>query len=150
MDAGEGRVPPSPKVFGAHPPPRCTSHKATGELSTQRRWVCRAGATAAGAWPTPPGPAAQGPPPRHRGPPAGTKAGAAVTSPGQQHLQGQTLSWFLCHRGKRDVPPAWKHFGEEQSPPHQRQPRERCGFCFQATPAFLKPDKQDKETLFRA
>lgn len=141
---------PSPKVFGAHPPPRCTSHKATGELSTQGDAFAEGGPWQQWHGQSPQGQQCRGPPRGTREPPAGTKAAAAATSPNQRHLRGQTMTWFLCHRGKRDVPPAWKHFGEEQAPPHQRQPRERCGFCFQATLAFLKPDKQDKEMLFRA
>lgn len=80
MDAGEGgrerRVPPSPKVFGARPPPRGTSHRATGGRaprgdgeeggSWQQRWLSRL----------------QGLSPRglcHQGHPAGTKAAAAAT-----------------------------------------------------------------------
>lgn len=94
-----------------------------------------------------PGAGGAGEPPATGDPPAGTKAAAAATSPGQRHppgTKGELGAPPPPQRGKRDVPPAWKRFGEEQAPPHRR-PRDRCGFCFQATLAFLKPDKQEEE-----
>lgn len=171
MDAGESWVygtgcgstgcAPRPRFLGLTPTPLRLAQGHRGAehpeaMRLKRGWKREGrgsgGSAGSGSRVISLGPAAQGTREPPGTPPAGTKATAAATSPGQRHPPGTNRELAALpppQRGKRDVPRAWKRFGEEQAPPHRR-PRDHCGFCFQATLAFLKPDKQEKELLFGA